>query len=264
MWSAKVGELMKISKAKKFKKNSDIRKFYNENGWISLKNYIKKEEMISIQKDLDNFYFLHTKKRCLNAMVYLNKNNKKLLHKLHTVSKKINSIKKLVNKLSEFQKILFNKNTTVLEIYVGYMISLPKDKRLVYNFHQESNYMKDFKDILNIHFPIFHQSNVGNGTMSVLSKTHKLGNLNYTKKRYSNNSVTDLIPSGIEQIKEKYEEVVLELNVGDVVYFHKNLIHKSNFNYSNVCRPVGIGRFTNSFGNFKTFGNFKASTPQEL
>ena len=35
LWSTKVkeGELMKISKAKKFKKNSDIRKFYNENFW---------------------------------------------------------------------------------------------------------------------------------------------------------------------------------------------------------------------------------------
>lgn len=52
------------------------------------------------------------------------------------------------------------KDIPIIEIASGYMISLPRDKRLVYDFHQESNYMPNFSDILNIYFPIFHQSNI--------------------------------------------------------------------------------------------------------
>ena len=64
------------------------------------------------------------------------------------------------------------------------------------------------------------------------------------------NSYTDLIPNKIQIMREKYEEVLLELEVGDVAFFHKDLIHKSNYNYTNKPRPVGIGRFTSNIGNF--------------
>ena len=180
------------------------------------------------------------------------KKNKKLLHKLHLISSNLISIKKVCCRLADIQKKLVNTKNT-LEIGSTYMLSLPKDKRLVYNYHQESNYLKEYEDILNIHFPIFNQSNLENGTMSVLSKTHTLGNLKYIKKRFSKNSFTDLIPIGIEKIKNKYEEIFFELNLRDVVFFHKYLIHKSNFNNTNKCRIVGIGRFTNAFKNLKNF-----------
>ena len=87
--------------------------------------------------------------------------------------------------------------------------------------------------------------------MSVLSKSHKLKNLKYIKKRISNNSYTNLIPKNIEKIKKNFDEIYLELYVGDVVFFHKDLIHKSNYNSTKRCRPVGIGRYTSSLGNFK-------------
>ena len=90
--------------------------------------------------------------------------------------------------------------------------------------------MKNFKDILNIHFPIFHQSNFKNGSMSVLSGSHKLGNIIYRKKRISKNSFYYKIPDNIDKISQNYKEVLFELNVGDVAFFHKDLIHKSNFN----------------------------------
>ncbi len=110
------------------------------------------------------------------------------------------------------------KDIPIIEIASGYMISLPRDKRLVYDFHQESNYMPNFSDILNIHFPIFHQSNIKNGTMNVLSESHKLTNLKYIKKRHSNNSYTNLIPNNIENIKKKFDEIHIELNLGDVFF----------------------------------------------
>ena len=243
---------MLISKAKKFNSPNLIKKHYDKYGWVSLKNYIKKTEIDLIQHELDCFYKLNAKKKCLEALIFLDKKNKKKLYNLHTISNKLNSIKKVLSRISIIQTILLNKkDIPIIEIASGYMISLPRDKRLVYDFHQESNYMPNFSDILNIHFPIFHQSNIKNGTMSVLSKSHKLKNLKYIKKRISNNSYTNLIPSNIEKIKKNFDEIHLELNVGDVVFFHKDLIHKSNYNLTKTCRPVGIGRYTSSIGNFK-------------
>ena len=42
---------------------------------------------------------------------------------------------------------------------------------------------------------------------------------------------------------QKSKEVLFELDIRDVAFFHKDLIHKSNFNNTNISRPVGIGRY---------------------
>lgn len=239
---------MIIVKSKKFKKNSDIKNFYNKYGWVTLKNHIKKSEIKNLQKSLDNFFYEKINKNCLDSLKYLNKKNQKKLYELHKQYSNLTSLKKICTQLSEIQKILLGKkNISIHEISTSILPSLPKDKRLVYDFHQESNYMKNFKDILNIHFPIFHQSNFRNGSMSVLSGSHKLGNIQYKNKKISKNSFTDKIPNNIDKISKKYKEVLFELDVGDVAFFHKDLIHKSNFNNTNISRPVGIGRYSSSY-----------------
>ena len=79
-----------------------------------------------------------------------------------------------------------------------------------------------------------------------LAGSHKLGTLNFEKKKTAADSYTDLIPVDINKIKSNFKEVHLLLNPGDCVIFHKDLIHKSNYNSSDLCRPVGVSRFTQS------------------
>lgn len=241
--------MIKIHKAKKYKSNKEIVKFYNEFGFVSIKNYISRTTLLSIKNDLNREFKKKFNKDFISGVPYLDKYNKKKLFVTHRIISNLQTLKSLNLKLSNFNKLLF-PNKSIFYISDGLMLGLPKDKRLTYDFHQENNYMKNFDDILNIHYPIFFKSDYKNGSMSVLSKSHKEGSLKYVKKRKSNNSYTDLIPVGIEKIKEKYEEVLLELELGDVVFFNKDLIHKSNYNYTNKPRPVGIGRFTSSHGNF--------------
>lgn len=246
-----------VVKSKKYKNNKEIRDFYNLNGWVSIKGLIKKNEIKEMQNDLNNFYKKHTKKKYNDAMIFLNKVNKKKSHSLYLISSKIYSVKKTISRLSEMVKILNNNlEYPVLEFESKHLGFLPKDKRLTYDYHQESSYQKNFDDLVSIHFPIFFKSSTKNGTMSALNKSHKLGNLKYDKKRYSKDSYSSLIPKKIGEIRKKFNEVHYELDVGDAMFFHKDLIHKSNYNNSNVCRAVGVGRFTQSFGNFKSF-NFK-------
>lgn len=147
----------------------------------------------------------------------------------------------------------------VVEIASTYLLGLPKDKRLTYDFHQESNYMKGFDDIINVHYPIFRSATPVNGTMSVLARSPKLGTLPYTKTRVAQNSYTSLIPVNMPGIATEYAETHLHLDQGDCVFFHKDLIHRSNFNSSNLCRPIGISRLSQSLG-----GDFVNRRPEEL
>ena len=249
---------MRILKSKKYNNNTDIKNDYNKQGFVSIKNYINKKDLIEVKNDIDKFCkSFYKKKNFLSLLGHLEKTNKIKLHILHQQISLINSFRILNSNLSKFNKIIFPKRN-ILYISDGLLLGLSNDKRLTYEFHQETNYMKGFDDILNIHYPIFYKSNLKNGSMSALLGSHKMGKLEFKKSRISDNSYTNLIPKNINNIMKKYEEVLFELDVGDVVFFNKDLIHKSNFNYSSKPRPVGIGRFSS------TLGNFIRQSPEEL
>jgi ectoine hydroxylase-related dioxygenase (phytanoyl-CoA dioxygenase family) len=96
--------------------------------------------------------------------------------------------------------------------------------------------------------------------MSILPETHKLGNLEYEKSRKSNDSYTDLLPKNISEIIGGYPELHCYLEVGDVIFFHKDLIHKSNYNSSTLARPVSVQRLTQSISG----GDWVNRKPEEL
>ena len=123
----------------------------------------------------------------------------------------------------------------------------PKDKRLVYNFHQESSYYLDYKNTIHFHFPIYNNVNLENGAMSALSKTHKINRIkknNFIKKK---KGFLSIIPKNIEKLTNSYEHVVFELKIRDLLIFDGNLIHKSNLNKSNKCRVVCISRLATQY-----------------
>ena len=62
-----------VAKAKKFKNNKELLSFYNANGWVSIKNSIKKPEIKEMQNDLNNFFKKHTGRNYNDAMIFLNK-----------------------------------------------------------------------------------------------------------------------------------------------------------------------------------------------
>ena len=252
----------RVESAINFLSTKDLREFYLTNGYVSVKNLIPNELLEDIQNDLNKCFEEFSTGGPTNydsGVIYLNENDKSKLHELHIVTSKITSITALTKIFSETCKILGKSKSPVLEIASCYLISIPKDKRLIYDFHQESNYMKGFGDIFNFHYPIFRKSTTFNGTMSILPKTHTLGTLDYRKTRLANNSYTSLIPTNINEIKNNYEEVHCELELGDCVIFHKDLMHKSNFNHSDLCRPAGFSRLTQSLN-----GDWIQRPPEEL
>lgn len=251
---------MKIVKSRRFSSPRDIKNFYNQNGWVSIKNQLDKKDLKYIQNSLNIFFKKYTKRKFNESIIYLNNRDKKKLYNLHMIANKSLSLNIFSEIFEKTLKILSDTNFPVLQVQSGIMLGIPADKRLTYDFHQEANYSRGYGELVTVHFPLFYKANIRNGTMSALNKTHKLGELKFDKKRFSNNSYTTLLPKNINKISKNYEEVFFELELGDVLYFHKNLIHKSNFNLSNKCRACGIIRLTQNF----KYGNFIKLRPSEL
>mgnify|MGYP001304761879 FL=1 len=239
-----------------------IKNFYDQNGYVSIKNGIPREDIEEIVDDLTQIFSPFATDPAYpidSAIIDLDKHDKTKLHKLHQDASRLYSFSRIGSAVSNYVNAIHGKRIQQFNIACGFLLSIPKDERLTYNFHQESNYMKGFKDIFNIHYPLIRTSVVENGTMSVLAGSHKLKTLDFEKSRKSDNSYTDLVPVNIDQIKESCEERYNFLEVGDVLIFHKDTIHRSNFNHSEKARPVGINRITNSME-----GDWAHRDPSEL
>ena len=245
-----------------FSNDSELREYYLENGFVSIKDAIPINYIYTTVSELNEIFLPYStdKNDILNsAIIELNKNNKDKLYELHIKSNKLTSLSKIISELISYLRDILGKNIPIFTIDCSLLLGIPMDNRLVYNFHQESNYMKDFDNIFNIHFPMLQTSNIENGTMSILPKSHKLGTIDYMKFRKSDDSYTDLIPSRIEEITKSHTEYFNFLEVGDVVIFHKDLIHKSNFNSTEKIRLVGIGRLTSEYNT-----EWERATPKTL
>jgi hypothetical protein len=259
---AEVTDSKIIDYSRVFETDKDLQNFYKSFGYITLKNIIPIKLIGEIQKELTDIFepFATDKNNPVDsAITQLDQYDKPKLYELHTAATKIISFKAISVHINEVLKKISGSKAPVLEIGAGFLLNMPKDKRLVYDFHQESNYMKGFEDILNIHYPLFRTSTPHNGTMSILPLSHTYGTLTYEKKRKRNDSYTDLIPTKIDTITSKLPEFHCYLELGDCVIFHKDLIHKSNFNDSSLCRLVGVSRFTQSL-----VGSWISISPEEL
>lgn len=245
-----------------FNSKAELQAFYKTYGYVTLKSLIPLALLQSVREDLISIfghYGNDAENPVDSAIIHLDAVDRKKLYELHMAAVKCTSFKAISGFLANAIKDVSGVNKPVLEIASGFLLSIAKDNRLVYNFHQESNYMKGFDEIFNVHYPLFRTSTTKNGTMSVLPGSHQYGTLSFEKNRISNDSYTDLIPSDIESITQELPEFHCYLELGDCVIFHKDLIHRSNHNGSDLCRPVGVSRFTQSL-----VGEWVSRKPEDL
>lgn len=121
-------------------------------------------------------------------------------------------------------------------------IQNPSDGSFDYGWHQESAFYDWCPDILNIWFPLVRPSTTSAGTMSVLPQSHLNGKLPYND--FLNEAGFRQLNCEIDSVKDT-SEVDIEINVGDFVIFHSDLIHKSKLNFSKLPRYSGILRIVN-------------------
>ena len=232
----------KIIFSKKYNSYLKMSFDFEKCGWVNIKNGISKISIKRLEKEFDQISHRYCGYNFETAIKILSKKGKDKLYELCSAVEKSTSHIVLINTFNSIIKKITKKKDPTISLGQFVLPGPPGDKRLVYNFHQESNYYKNYKKTIHFHFPIFNNANLKNGAMSALSKTHKLNRIEENKFQKKRKGFLSIIPKNINKLSKDFEHVVFDIKVGDLLIFDGNLIHKSNPNLSNNCRIVGIHR----------------------
>lgn len=116
--------------------------------------------------------------------------------------------------------------------------------RLQYDWHTEKSYFPNTNEVITLWYPWLHNVNVDNGTMIMADASH-------TK---THTAETIHVKDGLTQMKiketdlEEFHFTPCTLELGDVVLFKLNTVHKTGVNKSGIPRTTMITRFTNYSG----------------
>lgn len=128
-----------------------------------------------------------------------------------------------------------DRDTTLLD-GPALFVNRPNTVRLLYKWHSEQHYYPCRRRFLNCWFPLFSDKHEGNGTMAIIPRTHKrdwpfaeyTGYDKDTEGR-KNHFLQYEIP---KNFLTEFEPLHIEAKRGDLILFHRNLVHTSNPNRS--------------------------------
>ena len=220
---------------------------YSKNGYIIIPQAISKEDIISLQKAILAMvkkYFPSENDKPLSELLFmLEEKDHSLVYNIH----KTMSTSAIANKIiSNFDLNIIHSqlyNIPVENIHAHLFqtpCQFPGSKNFDFSWHQESgSFGKDYSKILTCWFPILGKVNSERGSTEIIPKTHLQG-IRETKHIIYDSGLNDWV---VTPAKEELESaVVVELEVGDVLLFDSNLIHRSVSNISNTVRITGIAR----------------------
>jgi ectoine hydroxylase-related dioxygenase (phytanoyl-CoA dioxygenase family) len=125
-------------------------------------------------------------------------------------------------------------------------VNRPNTERLLYKWHSEAHYYPKRRRFLNIWLPLFDSKSRNNGTMSLKVGSHKRDfpfadyqGYNKDSQHKSNHFIQYEIP---KNLLTDYEEHWCEVSPGDLIIFHKNLVHTSNQNTSSKYSIAVVAR----------------------
>jgi len=221
------------------------KKKYERDGFVLLKNYVKKQE-------------------CKKALEWLNKKNKNKIAKSWTekepgveaavyfvVHKKKNLISNLINnpKIMELASFLANDDVYIYSSKVNFKAAWCG---AVEYFHQDLAYWKHRGYPRNDMFSvmIFLEShNDQNAPLNIIPKTHKLGFINHKPFININGLSKSMVPpKKLSKLEKKYGIHRINAEPGDVLFFHMGCVHGSGHNISPNSRTIVLSQI-NTFSN---------------
>ena len=217
----------------------NLKKKYEEDGFVLIKNFIKKQD-------------------CKNALKWLEKKNKNKLIKSWTekepgveaavyfvVHKKQNQVSNLVHnkKIMEFASYLAKDEVYIYSSKVNFKAAWCG---AVEYYHQDLAYWKHRGYPRNDMFSvmIFLEShNDQNAPLNIIPKTHKLGFINHEQFTNINGLSKSMIhPKKLSKLEKKYGIYRVNANPGDVLFFHMGCVHGSGHNISPKSRTVVLSQ----------------------
>lgn len=240
------------------KPNNKFKNIFNNYGFYHFENIFRKDDLDNVEKNIYQFANLFSKKIdskffkpkiidfndfnkfCIN----LEKYNKDYFFNFTSLASNIYQIHNLMNnnKLLDYASKLLNEDKNHLLIQKPtLLINIPKNKRILYHWHNAKNSYPKRNKCLNIWFPIIKNKTLKNGSMDVAEKSHFkdypfLEFRGYSKDK--KNALNQyLVPNDL--VKD-FKIKKIEAEVGSCLAMHHNLLHSSTTNFTNFCSFVVI------------------------
>ncbi len=238
--------------------------FYNENGYAILKNIIPKSRINSL---LENIFKLYCKysdgdddfqdiqnpwktELFHKKLIELRKTNAEDFGAIYDSLKTSITLTQLVtddNVVDNVAKFLKIKPSDLAISEPMCRLDVPEDERNILNWHQERAFFPQNRDGLNGLVCWIPLTDITEemGAIHISPKSHLSGKLNMSSSAKIDSLHTTQIVIPEEYVK-KYDDMVVTVNAGDVVFFNMLLFHRSGHNISNHVRFAIQSRFHTS------------------
>jgi ectoine hydroxylase-related dioxygenase (phytanoyl-CoA dioxygenase family) len=226
-----------------------IFKDIEEKGFGVVKNFFDKKELLIFEKLIFDFSIQQVKKitkrkfKNINELsIFLFNNNLEILRETVEATPYLMGSKVFLanSKIIKLLKKIFGKYEKIYTTgpHIFYKNNIIKTR--VYKPHTEQSYYPLRKSFFNLWFPLFFEKNKYNGSMTVFEGSHKIKS-RIKKSRTVDNYYT----KGFEQLEvvnsslKNLKKTILEIPVGDLVVFHKDLVHLANTNSTKIISCHG-------------------------
>ena len=254
--------------------------FYEENGFVIVKNFYLTEDLQDFKLEVKNIVNSYLLKSGIQEMDSTNDNVLSggilaLEEKDHDY---VSAIYDTIFQSPSFFRILGNRNT---ESYIKKLLHIdtshplygftnrcridpPKDNRRTYGWHQEVFYTIPRGSYIQTWAPLIFDTTYENGTIEVAVGSHKEKIASQTWNESESRATQILVD---EKIVSKYEQRVVGMKVGEILFFSGFLAHRSGNNTSQQVRYSLVGMYHDvkhkPFFTPKIEFTFRKSSPKE-
>ena len=241
--------------------SNDIADFYTENGYVILKDVIRRKRLDSILENIFKLYCKHSGNfdefegkdkpwetpMFHEKLIELRKTKPDEFGAIYDSLKTSLSLTQLVSDDKVVDNVANFLKTKTSDLSISEpmcRLDVPEDRRNTLSWHQERSFFPQNRDGMNglvCWIPLINVTDEM-GTIHISAKSHLEGQLDLSSSKKENSSYTTQIPVPENFIK-KYDDIVVPVNAGDAVFFNMLLFHRSGVNVSNQVRFTVQGRF---------------------
>lgn len=254
--------------------------FYMENGFVIVKQLYPDEDLQNFKTETKNIVNAYLLKAGLDEMDSTSDNilSDGIFALEEADHDYVAAVYDTLFQSPSFFRILGNRNT---ENYIKHLLNIdanhalygftnrcridpPKDNRRTYGWHQEVFYTVPRGSYIQTWAPLIFDTTFENGTIEVAVGSHKENIANQTWIESEGKATQILVE---DNIVKKYDHRVVEMKVGEILFFSGFLAHRSGNNVSNQVRYSLVGMYHDvkhpPFFTPKLGFTFRKSSPKE-
>jgi len=197
---------------------------YNDNGYVILKGLLSKEEVEALReraksdREMDKHAFQRDDGTGAKVRLSLwNHPGDGIYGMIARSHKVVDSVEQLLND----EAYHYHSKMIMKEAKVGGAWAWHQD----YGYWYENGVL--FPDLCSVYIAV-DAATKENGCLQVIKKSHKMGRVNHVLS--GDQAGADM--ERVKEAKKRLEHIYVELEKGDAVFFHGNLLHRSDRNDS--------------------------------